>query len=160
MGGIGPGLVQPREGVEEPGPPSHRVALEEAAGPDLGHVPIPDRLGISGGLVIRIAENRARYFAKLAGDPTKYPEQIKEGLRPWQPKKLYYRIGFGGTVNAQAGARTTRCNLAVYDTLLQYHAMKTDPYEVEPCLLEAMPEKVAMTPLRVRLSSVANVLSQ
>src|SRR5271154_313064 len=24
-----------------------------------------------------------------AGDPTKYPEQIKEGLRPWQPKKLY-----------------------------------------------------------------------
>src|SRR5229473_3443724 len=27
---------------------------------------------------------------KLAGDPTKYPEQITEGLRPWQPKKLYH----------------------------------------------------------------------
>src|ERR1041385_6270311 len=25
---------------------------------------------------------------KLSGDSTKYPEQIKEGLRPWQPKKL------------------------------------------------------------------------
>ena len=32
---------------------------------------------------------------KLAGDPTKFPEQIKEGLRPWQPKKLYHIAGFG-----------------------------------------------------------------
>ena len=31
----------------------------------------------------------------LAGDPTKYAEQIKEGLRPWQPKKLYHSAGFG-----------------------------------------------------------------
>src|SRR5690349_21196880 len=29
----------------------------------------------------------------------------------------------------------------VYDTLLEYHPMKTDPYEVVPCLLEAMPER-------------------
>lgn len=28
-----------------------------------------------------------------AADPTKYPEQ---GLRPWQPKKLYMSAGFGG----------------------------------------------------------------
>jgi LmbE family N-acetylglucosaminyl deacetylase len=26
---------------------------------------------------------------KLAGDPTIYPDQIKEGLRPWQPYKVY-----------------------------------------------------------------------
>ena len=26
---------------------------------------------------------------KLAGDPTIYPEQIEEGLRPWQPYKVY-----------------------------------------------------------------------
>ena len=32
---------------------------------------------------------------KLAGDPTKFPEQIKEGLRPWQPKKLYHLAAFG-----------------------------------------------------------------
>ena len=31
-----------------------------------------------------------------AGDPTKFPEQIREGLRPWQPKKLYYSTGFPG----------------------------------------------------------------
>src|SRR5436853_570516 len=30
---------------------------------------------------------------KLAGDPTKYPEQIKDGLRPWQPKKYYFNQG-------------------------------------------------------------------
>src|SRR5215471_2243089 len=38
---------------------------------------------------------------KRAGDPTQYPDQIKEGLRPWKPKKLYYtggrgQIGAGG----------------------------------------------------------------
>src|SRR3984957_11504656 len=27
---------------------------------------------------------------KTAGDPAMYPEQIREGLRPWQPKKLYF----------------------------------------------------------------------
>ena len=26
---------------------------------------------------------------KAAGDPSRFPEQIKEGLLPWQPKKLY-----------------------------------------------------------------------
>ena len=31
---------------------------------------------------------REAYYA--AGDPSKYPEQIREGLRPWQPKKLYF----------------------------------------------------------------------
>ena len=32
---------------------------------------------------------------KLAGDATKFPEQIREGLHPWQPKKLYHSAGFG-----------------------------------------------------------------
>src|SRR5579872_3227782 len=31
---------------------------------------------------------REAYYA--AGDPSQYPEQIREGLRPWQPKKLYF----------------------------------------------------------------------
>jgi len=33
---------------------------------------------------------------RAAGDATKYPEQIREGLRPWQAKKLYFSGGFGG----------------------------------------------------------------
>lgn len=27
---------------------------------------------------------------EAAGDPSKYPEQLQQGLRPWQPKKLYF----------------------------------------------------------------------
>jgi len=33
---------------------------------------------------------------RAAADPTKFPEQIKDGLRTWQPKKFYYTGGFGG----------------------------------------------------------------
>jgi LmbE family N-acetylglucosaminyl deacetylase len=32
---------------------------------------------------------------KAAGDPGMYPEQIQAGLRPWQPKKLYFPGGRG-----------------------------------------------------------------
>jgi LmbE family N-acetylglucosaminyl deacetylase len=31
----------------------------------------------------------------VAADPAQYPEQIKEGLRPWQAKKLYFTAGAG-----------------------------------------------------------------
>ena len=37
---------------------------------------------------------REGYLA--AGDPAMYPEQIREGLRPWTPKKLYFSAGGGG----------------------------------------------------------------
>ncbi len=33
---------------------------------------------------------------RAAADPAKFPEQIAEGLRAWQPKKFYYTAGFGG----------------------------------------------------------------
>ncbi len=43
---------------------------------------------------------------RAAGDPSRFPEQIKEGLLPWQPKKLY--IGARGennwTVRLDTGA--------------------------------------------------------
>ena len=32
---------------------------------------------------------------RAAADPTQFPEQIKEGLRPWQAAKFYYTAGFG-----------------------------------------------------------------
>jgi LmbE family N-acetylglucosaminyl deacetylase len=41
---------------------------------------------------------------RTAADPAKFPEQIKEGLRPWQAAKFYYTAGFGGPPGAQ-GAR-------------------------------------------------------
>ncbi len=33
---------------------------------------------------------------RAAADPARFPEQIKDGLRAWQPKKFYYTGGFGG----------------------------------------------------------------
>jgi LmbE family N-acetylglucosaminyl deacetylase len=32
---------------------------------------------------------------RAAADPAKFPEQLEEGLRVWQPKKFYYTAGFG-----------------------------------------------------------------
>ena len=39
---------------------------------------------------------------RAAADPARFPEQIKEGLRPWQAKKFYYTAGFGGPRPARA----------------------------------------------------------
>jgi hypothetical protein len=49
---------------------------------------------------------REAYYA--AGDASKYPEQIREGLHPWQPKKLYFAAppqppGAGGRGGPGAG---------------------------------------------------------
>ena len=41
---------------------------------------------------------------RAAGDPNKFPEQIKEGLLPWQAKKLYMRPGDDSTVRIDTGA--------------------------------------------------------
>jgi hypothetical protein len=82
----------------------------------------------------------AREAYKAAGDPTKYPEQIREGLRPWQPRKLYFTGGRGviggrrggpppsppspasqasaGQPAAPAGPKLARINTGAYDELL------------------------------------------
>jgi LmbE family N-acetylglucosaminyl deacetylase len=65
-----------------------------------------------------------------AGDPTKYPEQIREGLRPWQPKKLYFSAN-GGVIGAGGRGRggaeppqappagpLARINTSAFDSLL------------------------------------------
>src|SRR6266436_3986330 len=54
----------------------------------------------------------------LAGDPTKFPEQIKEGLRPWQPKKLYHLAAFGFPGEPPPVGRVIRVNSGLYDSLL------------------------------------------
>jgi len=55
---------------------------------------------------------------KLAGDPTKFPDQIKDGLRPWQPRKLYHSAGFGFPGEPPATGRITRISSGAYDPLL------------------------------------------
>ena len=72
----------------------------------------------------------------MAGDPAKYPEQIRDGLRPWQPKKFYYRAAFGGGANQQpATGRTTRCDLALFDSLLgkTYSEIGTEARSMHKC---------------------------
>src|SRR6476619_1746093 len=55
---------------------------------------------------------------KLAGDPARFPEQIKDGLQPWQPKKLYRSAGFGFPGEPPVPGRILRVNAGLYDTLL------------------------------------------
>jgi LmbE family N-acetylglucosaminyl deacetylase len=72
---------------------------------------------------------------KLAGDPTKYPEQIKEGLRAWQPRKLYHSAGFGPPGEAETVGRLTRINSGVYDPLLgkTYSEIGTEARSMHKC---------------------------
>ena len=57
---------------------------------------------------------------RAAGDPSKFPEQIKEGLLPWQPKKLYVgnppRMFQGGNVADED--YTVKLNTGEYTPLL------------------------------------------
>jgi LmbE family N-acetylglucosaminyl deacetylase len=42
----------------------------------------------------QVAGQMAQEVFKAAGDPSMFPEQIKEGLRPWKPLKDYARVPF------------------------------------------------------------------
>jgi LmbE family N-acetylglucosaminyl deacetylase len=90
----------------------------------------------------------SREAYNLAGDPSAYPEQIKEGLRPWKPKKLYLTAGFGpggrggpgrggSPEPAPAGppVKLTPVNTAAYDTLLgrTYNDIGTDARSSHKC---------------------------
>src|SRR5262245_20080914 len=88
----------------------------------------------------------------IAGDPTKYPGQLKEGLRPWKPYKLYFAgVGIGGPGRGRGGAgpgageaaaapapvgpdgkppHVDRIDMSVYDPLLgrTYQEIATDAH--------------------------------
>jgi LmbE family N-acetylglucosaminyl deacetylase len=75
---------------------------------------------------------------QAAGDPNKYPEQLQQGLRPWQPRKLYFTGGFGGGRGgggAPATGRMTPVNTGEYDKLLgrTYSEIGTDARSNHKC---------------------------
>ena len=72
---------------------------------------------------------------KLAGDPTKFPEQLKDGLRPWQPRKLYHSAGFGFPGEPPTPGRLTRVNSGGYDRLLgkTYAEIGTEARSMHKC---------------------------
>lgn len=55
---------------------------------------------------------------EAAGDPKVFPEQFKEGLRPWTPLKGYFRSGFGGRRGGQAAAPNVEVPVGDYDPML------------------------------------------
>ena len=99
----------------------------------------------------------AREAYRAAGNPAMYPEQLREGLRPWQPRKLYFNAGAGvigaggrggrggprtGAVPAPAPSvapaqppRVTRVNTAMYDELLgrTYAEIGADAHSNHKC---------------------------
>lgn len=52
---------------------------------------------------------------KAAADPNQYPEHLREGLRPWQAKKLYKGLGFGGNSTTPP---TVVIPTGIYDPLI------------------------------------------
>ncbi|HUK36829.1 MAG TPA: PIG-L family deacetylase, partial [Vicinamibacterales bacterium] len=73
---------------------------------------------------------------KLAADPTKYPEQIQAGLRPWQPKKYYWTAAFGPPTAAdEQSGKVCRINSSVYDALLghTYSEIGTEARSMHKC---------------------------
>lgn len=70
---------------------------------------------------------------RAAGDPTRFPEQIRAGLRPWQPRKLYFNggsgvIGGAGQAAAAPSGRLTMVDTSAFDPLLgrTYQEIGTD----------------------------------
>jgi hypothetical protein len=52
--------------------------------------------GTAGGLHHQTSGLLSREAFKAAGDPSRYPEQLREGLVPWRPRKYYYPSGGPG----------------------------------------------------------------
>ena len=74
--------------------------------------------GAGGGQHHQASALITREAVKLAGDAAKFPDQIKAGLRPWQPKKLYYLAAFGFPGEQLPQGPLARINVSVYDQLL------------------------------------------
>jgi LmbE family N-acetylglucosaminyl deacetylase len=90
---------------------------------------------------------------RAAGDASMYPEQLQEGLRPWQPKKLYFSgalAGPGGAGGGRGGrggggaqaapgsadaAKLTPVSTDTYDPLLgrTYAEIASDAHSYHKC---------------------------
>jgi LmbE family N-acetylglucosaminyl deacetylase len=82
---------------------------------------------------------------KAAADPSKFPEQIKEGLRAWQPQKFYFTVGFTGSREpASQPAKQLTINLTGYDHLLghTYAEVGAEARSMHKC--QGMPQLLAL----------------
>jgi LmbE family N-acetylglucosaminyl deacetylase len=73
--------------------------------------------GTGGGQHHQAATHLAAQAFRAAADPSRFPDQIQQGLRPWQARKFYYTASFGRQP-PPAGAKTIEVDANVYDPLL------------------------------------------
>ena len=77
---------------------------------------------------------------RAAADPNRFPEQIQEGLRPWQPLKIYHRfrgigMGRGAGSSEPPPPGTVRIDTGVYDPILgrSYAQMGAEARSMHRC---------------------------
>ena len=77
---------------------------------------------------------------RAAADPNRFPEQIREGLRPWQPLKMYHRyrgigMGRGGPSTEPPPPGVVRMDTGVYDPILgrSYAQMGAEARSMHRC---------------------------
>ncbi len=80
---------------------------------------------------------------RQAGDPTKFPEQIAAGLRPWQASKFYYTGSFFGGDSAPAD-QVCRVDGNQFDPLIgrTYNELGSEARAMHMC--QGMPQLVSL----------------
>ncbi len=73
--------------------------------------------GAGGGQHHQASAQISREAFDAAADPARYPEQLREGLRPWRAKKFYFRAGFGPGAGRGGGPLCT-IDTGVFDALV------------------------------------------
>jgi LmbE family N-acetylglucosaminyl deacetylase len=94
------------------------VRLIRTTRPDVMFTMRPD--GPGGGQHHQAAARLGLEAFRAAGDPSRYPDQIAQGLRAWQPRKIYRvaRYGFQGEPPVDPGMKLVPVDIDVYDPLL------------------------------------------
>jgi ABC-type transport system substrate-binding protein len=86
----------------------------------------------------------AAFFSACNNDPSPPPlREKRDDGTPWRVRYSAIRDDSRSLDPQFAYDQMSKTVLeTILDTPLQYHPMKTDPYELEPCLLEKMPERI------------------
>ena len=72
----------------------------------------------------QVAGLMAKEVFAAAGDPTQFPEQIREGLQPWKPVKYYAHVPFFGAEKAKIDP-TVKVPVGDYDPMLGLSYLQT-----------------------------------
>ena len=90
--------------------------------------------GAGGGQHHQASAVLSREAFNAAADPTRYPGQLEQGLRPWQAKKFYTRAGFGRG-RGDGDARLCTIDTGAFDALLgrTYAEIGTEARSMHKC---------------------------